>query len=274
MNVPLPELLRLNPYQWILLLAAVSTVLVLADAWAGHFRRGFVHLAQYIPFPVGGLLAALAIASAFAPERRGLQVAARLMGEVAFFTGLIGFLLHHYYGVVRRPGGYRLWLHRSMYGAPPLGPLALTLMGAYVAVAANALLGGGTVAGHANPVVLMAATTAGLAGAIAQAALLHFRGSFNQPLMWLPLTIPVLTVAVALWMLIDPARGTRLVLVVLLWLTLLAGFVGAGMHLRGLDRQMGGLYVALFNWLQGPPSFAPVLFASLGALGLASLTLP
>jgi hypothetical protein len=56
----------------------------------------------------------------------------------------------------------------------------------------------------------------------------------------------------------------------LFWLTLLTGFVGLGMHLRGFDRQMAGLYVPLFNWLEGPPAFAPVLFVGLAAIGLVT----
>jgi hypothetical protein len=69
--------------------------------------------------------------------------------------------------------------------------------------------------------------------------------------MYAPLTIPVLTALVSLF-----------------WLTLLTGFVGLGMHLRGFDRQMAG--VPLFNWLQGPPAFVPALFVGLAAIGLVT----
>jgi hypothetical protein len=43
------------------------------------------------------------------------------------------------------------------------------------------------------------------------------------------------------------------------------------MHLRGFDRQMGGLYIGLFNWLEGPPAFAPMLFAAVAAVGLIAV---
>ena len=75
------------------------------------------------------------------------------------------------------------------------------------------------------------------------------------------------------WAVFAPGRGTFVVLAILLWLTFLTGFVGLGMHLRGLGRQMGGLYVALFNWLEGPPAFAPALFTGLAAVGLVAIHL-
>ena len=45
------------------------------------------------------------------------------------------------------------------------------------------------------------------------------------------------------------------------------------MHLRGLGRQMGGLYVFLFNLLEGPPAWAPALFAGFAAVGLVTVRL-
>jgi hypothetical protein len=41
------------------------------------------------------------------------------------------------------------------------------------------------------------------------------------------------------------------------------------MHLRGLDRQMGGLHIWLFNLLQGPPIWAPTMFSAFAGVGLA-----
>jgi hypothetical protein len=54
---------------------------------------------------------------------------------------------------------------------------------------------------------------------------------------------------------------------------MLTGFVGLGMHLRGFGRQMGGLYVTVFNWLEGPPAWAPALFTGFAAVGLISIKL-
>jgi hypothetical protein len=36
---------------------------------------------------------------------------------------------------------------------------------------------------------------------------------------------------------------------------------------------MGGLYLVLFNWLEGPPAFAPAIFVILSAVGLVTIHL-
>ena len=59
----------------------------------------------------------------------------------------------------------------------------------------------------------------------------------------------------------------------LLWATFLVGFVGLGMHLRGLDSMMGGLAVALANVLEGPAMTATSLFSGFAAAGLVALYL-
>ena len=269
-----PVFLGLHAFQWILLLVVCMTMLLLADAWAGHYRRDFARRVQYIPFPIGGLLVIFALAAVIAPHARPIGFGLRTVSWLSIVAGFAGFGFHHYYGLARKPGGYRRWLDSVMYGAPPLAPLALTIMGALALLARRGELGQADVAGMSIRAALLIVTVIGLLGAIAQAAILHFRGAFNNPLMYAPLTIPVLATLAGIWVLVAPSAPARTAVIVLFWLTLLTGFVGLGMHLRGLDRQMGGLYVPLFNWLQGPPAFAPALFAGLAALGLVATALP
>jgi hypothetical protein len=103
----------LNPFQWIALLVALLTLLVLADAWAGHYRRGFIHRAQYAPFLSRGFLVIVAVAAVIAPRTRWIEVALRAAGWLAITAGLIEFCFHHYYGIARKPGGYK-WLNSLM----------------------------------------------------------------------------------------------------------------------------------------------------------------
>lgn len=262
--------MSLGPFQWIALLVAWLTVLLLNDAWAGHFRRGFIHTAQYAPFVSGGLLVIVAVAAVIAPRASYVEMALRASGWLAIAAGLIGFCFHHYYGIVRKPGGYRRLFNSVLYGAPPLAPLALTAMGVFALIARRGLAGVPDVAGLPLRTALLAVIVVCLLGAILQAGVLHFRGAFNNPLMYAPLTIPVLTTLVGIWLMVQPSPVTLVALGCLFWLMLLTGFVGLGMHLRGFDRQMGGLYVARFNWLQGPPATAPALFAGIAAIGLVA----
>ncbi|MCA1600510.1 MAG: hypothetical protein LC776_02295, partial [Acidobacteria bacterium] len=88
-----------------------------------------------------------------------------------------------------------------------------------------------------------------------------------------PLTAPLLTVVATACMAVAPNNVTHFVLSVLLWLTFLVGFIGLGMHLRGFGRQMAGLYLLKFNLLEGPPGWAPALFAGFAAVDLVTLHL-
>lgn len=261
----------LYPFQWIALIVGFLTALILADAFAGHYRSGFVFRSQYAPFVTGVLLIVSAILATVIPDAEWTNLALRGSGWLAIFSGLVGFAFHHYYGIVKKPGGYKWLLHYLMYGAPQLAPLALALTGALALLAAYGLANEMSIAGVSIRSALLVLVVVALVGAALQAAILHYRGAFNNPLMYAPLTVPVLAVVMSIWMIVSPNSIALLVFTILLWLTFLMGFIGLGMHLRGFGRQMGGLYVTVFNWLEGPPAFAPALFTGFAAVGLITI---
>jgi hypothetical protein len=263
----------LYPFQWVGLLTAAMTLLLLGDALAGHYRSGFVFRAQYAPFVSGGLLIVTTVVASLAPGVAWANVALSAAAWLAVVTGVVGFGFHHYYGLAKKPGGYKWLLHYLMYGAPQLAPLALAVMGVLALIAARGLTGGTNFAGESVRAALFVLVAVALAGAILQSGVLHYRGAFNNPAMYAPLIAPLASVFASVWMACAPGRAASLTLAASLWLTFLTGFVGLGMHLRGFGRQMGGLYLALFNWLEGPPAFAPALFAGLAAVGLVTIYL-
>ncbi|HMF58695.1 MAG TPA: hypothetical protein VK619_20280 [Pyrinomonadaceae bacterium] len=108
---------------------------------------------------------------------------------------------------------------------------------------------------------------------VADALAGHYRSGFAFRSQYAPFAAPLLAVFASLWIVLAPSRAALVALSILLWLTFLTGFVGLGMHLRGFSRQMGGLYVTVFNWLEGPPAFAPALFAGFAAVGLVTIYL-
>jgi hypothetical protein len=261
----------LYPFQWIALVTAALTLLLLADAFAGHYRSGFVFRSQYAPFISGGLLIVTAVSAVLKPEAAWTNLALRVAGWLAIISGLVGFGFHHYYGIAKKPGGYKWLLHYLMYGAPQLAPLALAITGVLALVAAYGLANEISIAGVSLRTALLVLVGVSLAGAILQAAILHYRGAFNNPLMFAPLTVPVLAIVMSIWMIIGANDIVVSVFTMLLWLTFLIGFIGLGMHLRGFGRQMGGLYVTIFNWLEGPPAFAPALFTGFAGVGLIAV---
>jgi hypothetical protein len=261
----------LSPFQWIALVVVFLTFLILADAFAGHYRSGFVFRSQYAPFISGGLLIVTALWVTLKPDTRWLNLALQIAGWLAIIFGLVGFGFHHYYGIAKKPGGYKWLLHYLMYSAPPLAPLALSVTGILALMAARGLAGKSTFAGLELRAAFLALVAIALAGATLQSAILHYRGAFNNPLMFAPLIVPVLAIVTSIWAIIGQNTTVLSVFTVLLWLTFLIGFIGLGMHLRGLGRQMGGLYVTLSNWLEGPPTFAPTLFTGFAGVGLIAI---
>ncbi|XVN16081.1 hypothetical protein QZH46_09775 [Pseudomonas corrugata] len=106
-------------------------------------------------------------------------------------TGLAGTAFH-VYNVTRKTGG--LSLDNLFYAAPLGAPAALILsglLGSYgerVRDAASDRLP--TVFGLPAGEAVALLTVAGLLGTTAEAALLHLRGSFQNPAMYLPVTLP------------------------------------------------------------------------------------
>lgn len=268
------EFLRLDARQWLALTVAVLTLLVLVDACIGHYRSGFPVRAQYAPFVSGAALVVAAIMVAIAPDTAWVRTTLLAAGWTAVVAGVIGFGFHHYYGIVAKPGGYGWLLHHVLYAAPPLAPLALSSVGALGVVTARGLPASGAAAGAAPPTALLTLVAVTLLGASIQAAILHYRGAFNNALMYAPLTAPLLAAAACAWYAVTPG-GTWLlpVLVGLLWLTFFTGFVGLGMHLRGFDRVMGGLYLPRENVMNGPALAAPALFSGFALVGLIAVVM-
>ena len=258
----------LSPFQWIALVVVYLTLLIIAEAFVGHYRRGFVLRAQYAPLVSGGLLIATASVTIFAPRFSPANVALQLAGWLAIVSGLVGFGFHHYYGIAKKPAGYNWLLHYLMYGAPPLAPLALTITGILAVIGARGLANQSNISGISLRTALLISLAIAIAGATLQATILHYRGAFNNPLMFVPLALPVPAIMLAIFMIVSPNAVVGFLFTIVLWLTFLMGFVGLGMHLRGYGRQMGGLYVTLFNVLEGPAVSAPALFTGFAAVGL------
>ena len=110
-------------------------------------------------------------------------------------------------------------------------------------------------------------------GTVGEVLLLHFRGAFQDPFMYVPVTLPVAAGASLAAAAIRPAAGRLRAASGLVKLTGAMGLAGTFFHAYGVKRNMGGWR----NWsqmiLQGPPLPAPpgfsgIALAGLGALGL------
>jgi len=217
---------------------------------------------------VGPTMAVLGLGAtawiAFRPERANDRVPKIALITVGA-TGLIG-LGFHAYNILKRPG--ELDALNLFYGAPFGAPAALTLAGLYGVIA------GEMVSGRDYVRTRLPRHTAGLIafsliGTIAEAGLLHFRGAFQNPAMYAPVTIPPLAALSIGAAALSPRAAT--VAEPLLKATAVLGIAGPIFHAYGIHRNMGGWR----NWsqmiLQGQPLPAPPAFLGIAAAGLGIL---
>jgi hypothetical protein len=103
--------------------------------------------------------------------------------------------------------------------------------------------------------------------------MLHFRGAYHNPFMFVPVTIPPAAAAVMAEMVLGRPARSRAFSRWWLRLTAAIGFAGVGFHAYGVHRNMGGWRNWRQNILNGPPLPAPPSFAGLALAGLAALAL-
>jgi hypothetical protein len=244
--------------------AAILCVSVALDSGIEHYRGSFKNRAMF----VGPTMAALGLAAAswiaFRP-----QDARETLPRIAFATvgstGLAG-LGFHAFNILKRPGG--LSALNLFYAAPAGAPAALTLAGLYGVIAGEMLSGSDYVATRL-PRHTAALVSLSLLGTVAEAGFLHFRGAFQNPVMYAPVTIPTLA-AISIGAAALTPRAT-VVAGPLLKATAVLGIAGPIFHAYGIHRNMGGWR----NWsqmiLQGPPLPAPPAFLGIAVVGLGIL---
>jgi hypothetical protein len=114
----------------------------------------------------------------------------------------------------------------------------------------------------------------GMAGSAAEAGWLHFRGAFQNPFMWGPVSVPPIGAALLARAACEgPTEVRRPLTRGWLGLTALLGVAGVGLHMFGVARSMGGWRNWSQNLLAGPPIPAPPAFTALSIAGLSALEL-
>jgi hypothetical protein len=246
---------------------------VLADSAVEHYRGAYFNRAMYTPLAVGTLSLAASV-HGVADRDEEAHRARDTIYALAAVTGLIGTGIH-LYNVTKRPGGIS-W--NNLFYAAPLGaPFALLLSGllGFTAERVRDNESGTAPTVFGAPAGRAMATVAafGLAGTTAEAALLHFRGAYHDPAMFLPVTVPPLAAVLVGHVAVAGGAPERPFTRWWLRLTTALGFAGAGFHIFGVARNMGGWRNWSQNLLNGPPIPAPPSFTALALAGLAALAL-
>jgi hypothetical protein len=251
--------------------AAVLSFSVLADSGLEHYRGAYHNPAMYLAPTVSAAALANSLHMTLTPAH--YRAARTALAGVALATGL-GGLAFHLYNVGKREGGFGL---QNLFYAAPLGaPIAITLAGLAGLAASQLVLENeyeepATLLGVPAGQLLAAGSSVGLIGTIAEVALLHFRGAFHNPFMFVPVTLPPVTaiaLALTIW-----KPGLRDLAKWLLRATALMGGAGAGFHIYGVQRNMGGFHNWSQNLLNGPPIPAPPSFTGVALAGLSAIKL-
>jgi hypothetical protein len=253
--------------------AATLAAGVLTDSAAEHYRARFHNRAMFIAPAVSA--AALTTATAFAFTPRAHSVLSRSVFAASMATGLVGFGFH-VTNVSRRIGG---WNSANVFhGAPIAAPLAITMAG-LLGFAACRIVRSTPSNGPASrdenrtAAALGMLSAVGLVGTSVEAGALHFRGAFQNPFMYAPVTIPPIAAATLATAALTGSSNARKAAGQLLRLTAWLGVAGSGFHAWGVHRRMGGWSNWRQNLLAGPPLPAPPAFTGLALAGLAALEL-
>ena len=212
--------------------AAILGASVLLDSAMEHLRGGFHNRAMYI----APSLAAISVAASLAEPGTGpRENGARAAHAASFVTGLLG-LGFHFYNITKRPG--RISWNNLFYAAPIGAPGALTVAG--LLGLATEVIATRPDDSQRNGRALAALTGLSLLGETAEVALLHFRGAFHNPAMFLPVTVPPAAALALLHLALRPAARKRRATRALLNSVSVLGLVGTGFHIYGVGRNMGG----------------------------------
>lgn len=248
--------------------AATLAGSVLVDSAFEHFRGNYRNRAMY----VAPVTAAVTLTASL--DRR----VPRPVRTVVFATsGLVGVagLAFHAYNIAKRPGGVS-W-NNLFYAAPAIAPGAMALAG-FLGYAASHLestwerTGSDRTRREIGPAlgVLLAG---GIVSTVTEAALLHFRGAYHDPFMYLPVTLPPAAAATLTVAALKPTRRTVRTARWSLGATAIMGVLGSAFHVYGIQRNMGGWRNWSQNLFVGPPIPAPPSFTGLAVAGLGVLRL-
>jgi hypothetical protein len=247
--------------------AALLALAALADSGVEHYRGSFHNKSMYVPLGAAAVTLLASLRDTIEPAAVSRSERNAIDG-LAIATGIIGTGFH-LYNIAKRPGGFS-WL--NLFYAAPLGaPASLSLAGLLrrmaVLIRTRAMI-----AGMLPGKALAWLVSFGLLGTSAEAALLHFRGAYQNPAMIIPVTAP----PIAAGLLMRASTDSNVSHPLARWALRLvagAGLLGSAFHAYGISRAMGGWRNWSQNVLNGPPLPAPPAFTALAIAGLTALSL-
>jgi hypothetical protein len=274
--------------QLFLLMAAINEIFLGIDIYLAHNVSGTIVPNEWIPIifgPIAGIL--LLFAGLLALRRRNV---ATLIANFVFVASILVGLLGSYFHILRAilpsgPAGQQVTVNLLVWAPPIVGPLVFSLVGLIGLSAAwveDPVDSGRLVFFGERTLELPYSKTRayffmvsmGILATLLSSVLDHARTPFTNPWLWIPTAVGIFAVIVAAAIAIfdQPNRGDLIVYISAMSLLILAGVVGAGLHI-GENLTTQGLVVQE-RFVRGAPFLAPLLYANMGALGLITLLDP
>ncbi|MGI8912395.1 MAG: hypothetical protein ACR2JY_01165 [Chloroflexota bacterium] len=279
-------------------IAAISSVFSGWEVTSEHYRGSYSQRVMYSPLLLSGALLLAGLGGAI--NRTVARTVMPIVSVATMLDGLIGFFFH-VRGIKRKPGGWRIPVFNIVMGPPLFAPLLFALSG-YLGVIASLLRRedapshpviaeltgdhhpewldllpaplaerGRAFEGQAREGLLQrhlaAATAISAFLSCAEALYSHYKNNFRYWYEWTPIALGPVLIAGGVGA-VASRRLARTLLPIASVLAMLDGAAGSFFHMRGVVRRPGGLKTPLYNWIHGPPIFAPLLFAASGFLGL------
>ena len=253
--------------------AAMLAASVLADSGVEHSRGQYHNPAMVLPLVSSTLSILASLDGGLRSEKAAHPLRLASYG-IAMAVGALGTGFH-VYNITKKPGGFS-W-QNLFYQAPIGAPAALSLSG-LLGLAAEGIRDEApgespSLLGLPAGPALAGLTALGLLGTTAEVTLLHFRGNFQNPLMYLPVALPPIAAALTAEAALRPHRRPRPRAKLWLGITAALGVAGVAAHAYGTSRYMGGWKNWRQNLVDGPPIPAPPAFSGLALAGLAALAL-
>lgn len=277
--------LPLSRDQLMLLMAAINEIFLGIDTFIAHNESGTLVPREWIPILFGfsaGLL--LLLAGLVALRQRAL---ASLLATVTLLASIGVGLLGAYFHLVRAalpsaPVGQQLTLELLVWAPPVMGPLAFAMVGILGISAAwvEEPRGSGTLVlpGKRRLHLPYSKTRAyffivgmGMVAALVSSVLDHARTGFLGNGVWVATAVGIfgMVTAVTMGAIDAPTRLDRVTYVVAMLLLILAGPLGAWLHIQG--NLIAGNTIVVERFLRGAPFLAPLLYTNMGLLGLIAL---
>ena len=271
--------------QLMLIMVAINEIFLGIDIYLAHLLSGTIVLREWIPIlfgPTAGIL--LLIAGWIAGKNFKLAGwIANIVFTSSIFVGLLGAYFHFVRAILPTgPTNSRITIQMLIWAPPVIGPLVFSLVGllGITAIWREEPLNSGRLVLFRDKAIqfpysktraFFFMVSLGTLATLISSVLDHARTNFQNPWLWVPVTVGVLGVIAPLIMALmdEPKRGDILIYFSVMGLLIAVGVLGAGLHI--LDNLTSKSEFVVERFIRGAPFLAPLLFANMGTLGLLNL---